>query len=45
MELRSFHPMPPREITSLSASLITRTVIGAVFFCTFAPFVMYYFQH
>lgn len=45
MELRTVHPIEVKEITPLSAWLITRVVIGAVFVCTFAPFVVYYFQN
>ena len=45
MELRSVHPAETKEITPLSAWLITRAVIGVVFIFTFAPFVIYYFQH
>jgi hypothetical protein len=29
----------------LSAWLITRAVIGVVFVCSFAPFIIYYFEH
>ena len=45
MELRSVHPVEAREITPLSAWLITRALIGVVFICSFAPFVLYYLEH
>ena len=45
MELRSVHRIEPKELTPLSAWLITRVVIGAVFVCTFAPFIIYYIEH
>ena len=44
MEFRSVHPVQVREITPLSAWLLSRLVIGAVFVCTFAPFVYYYWR-
>ena len=45
MELRSVHPVEAKEITPLSAWLMTRALIGVVFVCSFAPFVIYYFQN
>jgi hypothetical protein len=45
MELRSVHPVEAKEITPLSAWLITRAVIGVIFVGSFAPFIIYYFQH
>jgi hypothetical protein len=45
MEFRNVHSVAAKDITPMSAWLITRAVIGAVFFCTFAPFAIYAFQH
>ena len=45
MELRSVHPAEAKDITPLSAWLITRAVIGVVFVFSFAPFIIYYFQN
>jgi len=44
-ELRSFHPVEPKEITPFGAWLITRIVIGMVGLLSVVPFIVYFWQN